>query len=270
MVGKTNSPVMGFRGVMRQLPLRSDLQSVRHHEATPAARRVAARRPWPTGWCRSPRAPTAADRSASRRRGAASTGTSRRSAVCRVVRPDASRARIRSSSRARSRGRSRTPRSCSTRSPATTRATPTRSTRRRLRRRAAPLDPRQAHRLQPRLRRLPGRPAHRDGRGARRCDAFKEAGAHVEEVELGITRDQRELSDLWCRLIMPLTSRPSSASRPPASICCGDHRDDFPPEYLDWVDEGYEMTCSTRSRPGDAHGGVRCGPGRASTTTTCS
>ena len=34
--------------------------------------------------------------------------------------------------------------------------------------------------------------------------AFEQAGAHVEEVRLGIERDQRELSDLWCRLIMPI------------------------------------------------------------------
>ena len=34
--------------------------------------------------------------------------------------------------------------------------------------------------------------------------AFEEAGAHVEEVSLGVGRDQRELSDLWCRIIMPL------------------------------------------------------------------
>src|SRR5215217_4238860 len=33
---------------------------------------------------------------------------------------------------------------------------------------------------------------------------FEEAGAHVEAVKLGIARDQRELSDLWCRLIIPI------------------------------------------------------------------
>ena len=34
--------------------------------------------------------------------------------------------------------------------------------------------------------------------------AFEEAGAHVEEVKVDLPRDQRELSDLWCRLIMPI------------------------------------------------------------------
>ena len=35
-------------------------------------------------------------------------------------------------------------------------------------------------------------------------EAFAEAGAHVEEVNLGLKRSQRELSDLWCRLITPM------------------------------------------------------------------
>ncbi len=33
--------------------------------------------------------------------------------------------------------------------------------------------------------------------------AFEEEGAHVEEVKIGIGRPQQELSDLWCRLIIP-------------------------------------------------------------------
>ena len=63
-------------------------------------------------------------------------------------------------------------------------------------------------------------------------EAFEEAGADVEEVELGITRDQRELSDLWCRLIIPLNDRrPSSACVRSGFDLLGEHRDDFPPEY---------------------------------------
>ena len=41
------------------------------------------------------------------------------------------------------------------------------------------------------------------GRG-RGVTAFEEAGAIVEEVDLHLQYDQRELSDLWCRLIAPL------------------------------------------------------------------
>src|SRR5690606_5199452 len=34
--------------------------------------------------------------------------------------------------------------------------------------------------------------------------AFEEAGAEVTEVTLDLDLDQRDLADLWCRLIMPL------------------------------------------------------------------
>jgi amidase len=68
--------------------------------------------------------------------------------------------------------------------------------------------------------------------------AFEEAGAHVEEVRLGITYDQRELSDLWCRLIMPINIATVEAVRAEGY----DIRDDLPPEYLRWLDLGYELT----------------------------
>ena len=39
---------------------------------------------------------------------------------------------------------------------------------------------------------------------AKAVRAFEEAGAQVEEVKVGIERPQQELSDLWCRLITPV------------------------------------------------------------------
>jgi amidase len=77
-------------------------------------------------------------------------------------------------------------------------------------------------------------------RGA--VDAFKEAGAHVEEVKLGIKRDQRELSDLWCRLIIPLSCVAFERMRAGGFDLLGEHREDFPPEFLRWVDSGMGMT----------------------------
>ena len=68
--------------------------------------------------------------------------------------------------------------------------------------------------------------------------AFEEAGAVVEEVRLGITRDQRELSDLWCRLIMPINVATVEGLRAEGY----DVRPDLPPEYLHWLDVGYELT----------------------------
>jgi amidase len=68
--------------------------------------------------------------------------------------------------------------------------------------------------------------------------AFEDAGACVEEVKLGITRDQRELSDLWCRLIMPINIATIEAVRADGY----EIRDDLPPEYLRWLDLGYKLT----------------------------
>jgi amidase/aspartyl-tRNA(Asn)/glutamyl-tRNA(Gln) amidotransferase subunit A len=73
-------------------------------------------------------------------------------------------------------------------------------------------------------------------------DAFKEAGAHVEEVKLGLKRDQRELSDLWCRLIIPLSCVGFERMRAGGFDVLGEHRDDFPPEFLHWVDSGMGTT----------------------------
>ncbi len=71
---------------------------------------------------------------------------------------------------------------------------------------------------------------------------FEEAGATVEEVKVGITRDQKELGDLWCRLISPVNVAAFEGFKAGGLDLLGAHRDDFPPEYLRWVEEGYKMT----------------------------
>jgi amidase len=71
--------------------------------------------------------------------------------------------------------------------------------------------------------------------------AFEEAGARVEQVNLGIEHDQRELSDLWCRLIIPINIATFENFKRQGTDLLADHRDDFPPEYLRWIDEGYEL-----------------------------
>ncbi len=77
---------------------------------------------------------------------------------------------------------------------------------------------------------------------AKAVRAFEEAGAHVEEVKVGIKRPQRELSDLWCRLIMPLNVQTFEIFKRNGLDLLQDHRDDFPPEYLRWVEAGYKMS----------------------------
>ncbi len=79
-----------------------------------------------------------------------------------------------------------------------------------------------------------GRVAEVVGRAVR---AFEEAGAHVEEVKLGITRPQRELSDVWSRLYMLLNLQALEGYKRAGVDLLGNRRGDFPPEYLRWVEE---------------------------------
>jgi len=72
--------------------------------------------------------------------------------------------------------------------------------------------------------------------------AFEEAGAHVEEVRVGIGRDQRELSDVWCRLTMPINLAAFETFKHQGLDLLKDHRDDFPPQYLEWLERGSKMS----------------------------
>jgi amidase len=72
--------------------------------------------------------------------------------------------------------------------------------------------------------------------------AFEEAGAVVEEVGFKIPYDQRELSDLWSRLIIPLNIEGLEGLSAQGIGLLTEHREDFPPEYLHWIDEGYKLT----------------------------
>jgi amidase/aspartyl-tRNA(Asn)/glutamyl-tRNA(Gln) amidotransferase subunit A len=67
-----------------------------------------------------------------------------------------------------------------------------------------------------------------------RC--FADAGAEVEEVRLGLKRDQRELSDAWTRLMAPLNVGALEGMKAFGIDLMGQHRDDFPPAYLERID----------------------------------
>ena len=77
---------------------------------------------------------------------------------------------------------------------------------------------------------------------ARAARAFEEAGAHVEEVKVGFRRSQRELSDLWCRLIMPMNIGALDGLAAAGIDLLGEHRADLPPQYLAWVEACRGMT----------------------------
>jgi len=67
-----------------------------------------------------------------------------------------------------------------------------------------------------------------------RC--FADAGAVVEEVKLGLKRNQRELSDAWTRLMTPLNLGALEGMKAFGIDLLRDHRDDFPPDYLQRMD----------------------------------
>ncbi|WP_019121619.1 amidase [Brevibacillus massiliensis] len=71
---------------------------------------------------------------------------------------------------------------------------------------------------------------------------FEAAGARVEEVKLGLTRDQRELSDLWCRMIMPLSIETFENFKRQGLDLLADHREDFPPQFLEWLEKCSHLT----------------------------
>jgi amidase/aspartyl-tRNA(Asn)/glutamyl-tRNA(Gln) amidotransferase subunit A len=72
---------------------------------------------------------------------------------------------------------------------------------------------------------------------SRAVRAFEEAGAHVEERKLGITRSQKELSDVWSRLYMLLNLQAIESIKRDGIDLLGQHSEDFPPEYLHWVEK---------------------------------
>jgi amidase len=78
--------------------------------------------------------------------------------------------------------------------------------------------------------------------------AFEAAGAHVEEVTFRLPRDQRELSDLWCRLIMPANVEAIETLKAMGFDLLGEHRDQLPPQYVRWLEEGYRLTALDISR----------------------
>jgi amidase len=72
--------------------------------------------------------------------------------------------------------------------------------------------------------------------------ALEDAGADVVEVEIDIDLDQRELSDLWCRLILPLSLDAFANLKAGGIDILGEHRSDLPPEFLRWADHVAGMT----------------------------
>jgi len=71
---------------------------------------------------------------------------------------------------------------------------------------------------------------------------FVDAGATVETVKVGIKRSQRELSDLWNRMIMPLNISGLEGLKAAGVDLMRDHPEDLPPEYRHWIEIGYGLS----------------------------
>ena len=69
-------------------------------------------------------------------------------------------------------------------------------------------------------------------------DGFRAAGAVVEEVRIELDHTHRELADLWCRIIAPLNVNALDTLASMGIDLWGEHRDDLPPDYMEWIDAG--------------------------------
>jgi amidase len=72
--------------------------------------------------------------------------------------------------------------------------------------------------------------------------AFAEAGAHVEDVEITINRSHWELSELWCRFVAPKQVAALEGFKREGIDILRDHYDDMPPEFWYWDEIGRKLT----------------------------
>lgn len=72
--------------------------------------------------------------------------------------------------------------------------------------------------------------------------ALAEAGAVVEQVDTRLPRDQFELGELWCRLVAPRNLFTLDRLAAQGIDLLGRHRDQLPEQLLRYVDEATRMT----------------------------
>jgi amidase len=66
--------------------------------------------------------------------------------------------------------------------------------------------------------------------------AFEDGGALVEEVDIELHRTAMELADLWCRLMIPTSIVRVEALKAAGIDLRKDHPDDLPAEFTYWMD----------------------------------
>lgn len=70
---------------------------------------------------------------------------------------------------------------------------------------------------------------------------FEDAGAQVEEVKVGFNRAQKEYSDLWCQTIMTSTVGTLEGLKEQGLDLMKDYRNDLPDELVYWIEKAAEM-----------------------------
>ncbi len=78
--------------------------------------------------------------------------------------------------------------------------------------------------------------------------AFTEAGAHVAQVKIGLTRTQQELSDLWCRMAIVRSNIFFADWQARGLDIRNDHADDLPPGMQHWLKIGDTISATDRMR----------------------
>ena len=78
--------------------------------------------------------------------------------------------------------------------------------------------------------------------------ALSAAGAEVEEVDIKIGRSQQELSDLWCRLISQSNLQAFEWLKGLGIDIVKDHPEDIPPEMHHWNEIGLAMSAQDLRR----------------------
>src|SRR5699024_3121310 len=64
----------------------------------------------------------------------------------------------------------------------------------------------------------------------------------IEEVTLGLQRDQMEYSDLWCRMIMMNSVGLFEGLKKDGLDLIKDHRDELPDKFIGWLEHTYKMS----------------------------
>lgn len=72
--------------------------------------------------------------------------------------------------------------------------------------------------------------------------ALEEAGAIVEQVDTRLPRDQFELGELWCQIIAPLNAGGLATLKGAGYDLLADHRDELPGPFVRWVEAALTMT----------------------------